>query len=406
MDLQIPHPDTYAPTAAPPASAAAAANLLHDQAGRQQANIGMHRQDGFCDESRSQHINTLWRQGLQWLADSQENAQKILVEYEAGHHAVQPRAPNAQHVQDLNGAPLHHEPPLPSLHSSPTVAQVPICHAPSEAFSHTPMVAKGTQHWDKDFSYAEGQTLSTHPQQGHMLSSAQTWSAPAAAAHKPWEEAASADLISETQPNCNGLQAQKHSNSTSWQAGDPVCNRGDSTTNSYGQNSSDLHTRIDLAAAQPLVAYAQSPLHLPGSTNSDVDNVVDNVVDDDNDFDLQRALAMSLAQFEMEDMLRTTAESLPVKRQNGGGHVWQSKHSCCNLCYSGMSEPAISRLSASAFRFEFSRLVVMTFCMTAQAAAHCWLLCLCWACNLFDQCTVGMPRAFVDISSDQSANFL
>ena len=178
-----------------------------------------------------------------------------------------------------------------------------------------------------------------------MLSSAQTWSASAAAALKSWEEAGAADLVSEMQPT-----------SISWQASDPTCNRGASMTNGYGQ-ASDLHTGTDLLAAQ--AAHARPPLQLPKST--------DNVVNDDDDFDLQSALAMSLAHFEVEDTLRTTAESLPVKRQNGGGHVWQSKHSCYDLAYSSkMSKPAISLLSASAFRFEFSRLTVMTSCITAD----------------------------------------
>ena len=203
---------------------------------------------------------------------------------------------------------------------------------------------------------------STHPQQGQMLSSAQTWIAPAAAALKSWEEAGAADLVLELQSNCNGLQAQKHSDSTSWQAGDSICNRGDSMTNSYGQDST-LPTDLDLVAAQ--AAYARVPLHLPEST--------DHVVDDD-DFDLQSALAMSLAQFEVEDTLRTTAESLPVKRQSGGGHVWQSKHSYCDFDYlSGMSEPAIS-ISSGAVTFDFSRLAVMTCYMTAKSVVHCQLL--------------------------------
>ncbi|KAL0043302.1 hypothetical protein WJX79_001017 [Trebouxia sp. C0005] len=105
----------------------------------------------------------------------------------------------------------------------------------------------------------------------------------------------------------------QHASPTLAQAGDSICNRGDSMTNSYGQDST-LPTDLDLVAAQ--AAYARVPLHLPEST--------DHVVDDD-DFDLQSALAMSLAQFEVEDTLRTTAESLPVKRQSGGGHVWQNE---------------------------------------------------------------------------------
>ena len=374
MDTRISQPDTYAPTATPPASAAAAnllptlqmQSFLHDQAGRQQAHMGLHRQDSFCNESPSCHLNTLWRQGLQWLADSQEHAQKILVDYEAGQHAVQPRAPTAQHVRNLNTATMHHELPPSPEHSSPTLAPVPICHAPPGAFSHTPTVAKGAQHWATNLFHSEDQMHSTHSQQGPMLSSGQTWSASAAAALESWEEAVAADLVLEMQPSCNGLQAQKHSHSCSWRAGDPICNRADSMTNSCGQDS-HLHTDLDLVAAQ--AACARVPLHLPEST--------DNVVDDVDDFDLQSALAMSLAQFETEHMLRTTAESLPVKRQNGGGHVWQSRHSCCDLAYSSeMSEPAISMLSASAFRFEFSRLAVMSLCMTAESAVHYWLLCL------------------------------
>ncbi|KAL0045871.1 hypothetical protein WJX82_007209 [Trebouxia sp. C0006] len=160
-------------------------------------------------------------------SNSQEHAQKILLDYEADHHAVQPRAPTAQHVQDLNTAPMHHELLHPPQHSSPAVAQP---------------------------------------------------------------------------------------TSISWQASDPTCNRGASMTNGYGQ-ASDLHTGTDLLAAQ--AAHARPPLQLPKST--------DNVVNDDDDFDLQSALAMSLAHFEVEDTLRTTAESLPVKRQNGGGHVWQNE---------------------------------------------------------------------------------
>ncbi|DBA78696.1 TPA: hypothetical protein ACH3X1_008610 [Trebouxia sp. C0004] len=212
MDTCTPQPDTYLP------ASAAAANLLptlqmqsylHDQADTQQAHIGMPRQDSFCNESPSHYLNTLWRQGLHWLADSQKNAQKILVEYEAGHHAVQPGGLTTQHVQHHNEPPMHQEPPLP--------------------------------------------------------------------------------------------------------ARDPVCNRGDSMTNSYGQDR-NLHAGTDRTAAQ--AAFARAPLHLPESP--------DNVVDDADDFDLQSALATSLAQFEM-DMLRTMAESLPVKRQNGSGHVWQNE---------------------------------------------------------------------------------
>lgn len=289
-------------------------NVMHDQANRQQAHMDLHRQDSFCNDTPSQHLNTLWRQGLQWLADSQESAHKILLEYEVGHHAVQPRAPTAQHVKDLTTAPMHHETLLPFHHSSPILAQVPIHYAPPEAFSHTPMVAKGAQHWEKELSLCDVQMHSIHPQQGHMLSSAQTWSAPAAAALKSWEEAGAADLVFEMQPNCTGSQVQKHSNSTSWQAGDPIRNRGDSMTNSYGPDSK-LHTDSDLVAAQ--AAYAQVPLHLPESMN--------NVVDDDADFDLQIALAVSIAQFDMEDLQRTTAEALPMKRQNGGGHIWQNE---------------------------------------------------------------------------------
>ncbi|DBA88506.1 TPA: hypothetical protein ACH3X2_004985 [Trebouxia sp. C0005] len=322
MGTPAPQPDTYA-TATPPASAAAANLLptlqmqtfLQDQAGRQQAHMGLLRQDSFCNEFPSHHLNTFWRQGLnlKWLADSQENVQKFLVDYEAGQHAVQPGHPFTQHVEDLNTAPMPHElPPLPQ-HASPTLAQVPICHAPSRAHSYTPMVATGAQHRATNLFHSEDQMQSTHPQQGQMLSSAQTWIAPAAAALKSWEEAGAADLVLELQSNCNGLQAQKHSDSTSWQAGDSICNRGDSMTNSYGQDST-LPTDLDLVAAQ--AAYARVPLHLPEST--------DHVVDDD-DFDLQSALAMSLAQFEVEDTLRTTAESLPVKRQSGGGHVWQNE---------------------------------------------------------------------------------
>lgn len=321
MDTHIPQPETYAPAATPPASAGAAnllptlqmQNFLPDQAGRQQAHMGLHRQDSFCNESPSHYLTTVWRQGLQWLADSQANAQKILLEYEAGY-AVQPSTLATQHVQDLNNASMHQKPPTPPQHSSSTLAQVPIGPAPPGVFSHTPTVAKGAQHWATNPFHSEDQMHSTHPQQGHMLSSAQTWSAPAAAALESWEEAVAADLVLEPQPNCNGLQAQKNSNSTSWQAGDPICNRGDSMTNSYGQDS-NLHTSTDLVAAQ--AAYARVPMHLPESTH--------NVVNDDADFDLQTALAMSLAQFETEDILRTTAECLPVKRQNGGGHVWQNE---------------------------------------------------------------------------------
>ncbi len=357
----VPQPATYAPTATPPPPAAAAANLLptlqmqdflqdHVHAGRpstlvDQAQMGLHRQDSFCNEFPSHHLNSLWRQGLQWLADSQEHAQKILLDYEADHHAVQPRAPTAQHVQDLNTAPMHHELLHPPQHSSPAVAQVSICHALPGVLSHTPTVDEEAQHWATDLSYSEDQMHSTRSQHSPMLSSAQTWSASAAAALKSWEEAGAADLVSEMQPT-----------SISWQASDPTCNRGASMTNGYGQ-ASDLHTGTDLLAAQ--AAHARPPLQLPKST--------DNVVNDDDDFDLQSALAMSLAHFEVEDTLRTTAESLPVKRQNGGGHVWQSKHSCYDLAYSSkMSKPAISLLSASAFRFEFSRLTVMTSCITAD----------------------------------------
>ena len=318
INTHIPQADTYAPTATPPTSAAAAANLLptrqmqdflQDQSGRQQAHMGLHRQDSFRNEPPSHHLNSLWRQGLQWLAHSQEHAQKVLVDYEAGHHAVQPRAPSTQHVQDLNTAPMHHELPLPPQHSSPTLAQVPICHASPGVLQHTPMGAEEeAQHWGTNLLHSEDQMHSTRSQHRPMLSSAQTWSASAAAALKSWEEGGAADLVSEMQPT-----------SIPWQAGDPICHRGASMTNSYGQGG-DLHRDLDLVAQ---AAHAWAPLQLLKSP--------DNVVDDDADFDLQSALAMSLAQSEVEDMLRTTAESLPVKRQNGGGHVWQSKHSCCVL---------------------------------------------------------------------------
>ena len=391
MDTHIPQADTYAPTATPPTSAAAAANLspnlqmqnfMQDHAGRQQAQMGLHRQDN-CNASPSRHLSTLWWQGLQWLADSQQYAQKIVVDYEAGQHAVQPRAPTGQHVQDLNTAPMHHELLHPPQHSSPAVAQVSICHAPPGMLSHTPTVDEEAQHWATDLSYSEDHMHSTRSQHGPMLSSAQTWSASAAAALKSWEEAGAADLVSEMQPT-----------SISWQASDPICNRGASMTNGYGQDS-DLHTALVAAKA----VHERIPLHLPKSTKLYND-------DDDDDGDLQSALAMSLAQFEVEDMLRTTAESLPVKRQNGGGHVWQSKHFCCDLAYSsGMSAPAISMLSASAFKFEFSRLAVMTCCMTAESAVHCQLLYLCWRATCLVSALFALPRASVDIFS-KSANFL
>lgn len=46
--------------------------------------------------------------------------------------------------------------------------------------------------------------------------------------------------------------------------------------------------------------------------------------DDDNDPDLQAALALSMA-FQVEELLRSTAEPLPLRRHNGQGIVWQSE---------------------------------------------------------------------------------
>ena len=54
---------------------------------------------------------------------------------------------------------------------------------------------------------------------------------------------------------------------------------------------------------------------------------------DDDDAALQVALAESLAPFELEDILRTTAEPLPLRAQDGFGVIWQSKQIRAFLCF-------------------------------------------------------------------------